>query len=91
MASVNKAPPELADLLRTLRGRGPIPLRPAKVWDRGLTERIDALTPAGLGLKAGEFFDGVRSGLHNWNDDLDRAHAIAQEIDTPVGSWWHAM
>ncbi len=91
MARIHDAPTDLADLLRTLRARGPIPLRPAKVRDRGLTKRIDALTPAGLGLKAGEFFDGIRSGLHTWNDDLDRAHAIAQDSATPTGSYWHGI
>ena len=32
-----------------------------------------------------------RAGLLLWNDDLDAAHPITQNIETPSGSFWHAI
>ena len=32
-----------------------------------------------------------RAGLLLWNDDLDSAHPIVQAIETPTGSFWHAI
>lgn len=32
-----------------------------------------------------------RAGLLLWNDDLDSAHPIVQNIETPTGSFWHAI
>ena len=31
------------------------------------------------------------AALWLWHDHLDRAHTIVQAIDTPSGSWWHAI
>jgi len=33
----------------------------------------------------------VRAGLHLLNGDWDRAHKVAQEIETPLGAYWHAL
>lgn len=33
----------------------------------------------------------IQAGLWLYLDDLDRSHPIAQEIDTPTGSYWHAI
>ena len=38
-----------------------------------------------------DFARCVRSGLHLWNDDLKRAHDIAQEIKTSTGGYWHGI
>ncbi len=32
-----------------------------------------------------------RAGLWLYHDFLDRSHAISQDIDTPTGSYWHAI
>ena len=32
-----------------------------------------------------------RSGLWLYHDFLDEAHTISQEIETPEGSYWHAL
>lgn len=53
--------------------------------------------PAGALRPAGELFPGARApeaalaGLWLRWDDWDRAHALAQEIATAEGSYWHAI
>lgn len=34
---------------------------------------------------------GVEAGLWLYHKDLDRAHAIAQSLNTPEGSFWHGI
>jgi|688.fasta_scaffold269458_2 molybdopterin-guanine dinucleotide biosynthesis protein A len=34
---------------------------------------------------------GCLAGLWLWNDWLEESHAVSQGIDTPEGSWWHAI
>ncbi len=34
---------------------------------------------------------GCLAGLWLWNDCLEESHAVSQGIDTPEGSWWHAI
>jgi hypothetical protein len=41
--------------------------------------------------KSGEWVEICRAGLLLWNDDLDRAHPIVQDIETSTGSFWHAI
>ena len=82
---------ELDRILETLRGRDLLLLRPARVWDAKLTGAIEALTPEAAGLKDGDSFQCLRSGLHLWNDDLDRAHRIAQEIGGAPAGHWHGI
>jgi hypothetical protein len=41
--------------------------------------------------KSGEWVEICRAGLLLWNDDLDHAHPIVQDIETPTGSFWHAI
>jgi hypothetical protein len=59
---------ELESLVSALAAREPPALMPARVHDAALTSRIEALPgpPA------------VRAVLHLMNDDIGRAHAIAQ-------------
>ena len=33
----------------------------------------------------------IQAGLWLYADDLARSHAISQDIDTPSGSYWHAI
>lgn len=33
----------------------------------------------------------VLAGLWTWQDYFDEAHEICQAIETPSGSWWHAI
>jgi hypothetical protein len=72
----------LNDLISRLNAREPLPpLFPKKVWDAALSREILAapLAPA------------VRAGLLLWNDDLEASHTISQGINTPTGSFWHAI
>lgn len=41
--------------------------------------------------KRGEMVENCRAGLLLWNDDLGAAHPIVQNIETPTGSFWHAI
>ncbi|MEZ5351079.1 MAG: hypothetical protein R2762_00450 [Bryobacteraceae bacterium] len=34
---------------------------------------------------------GAHCGLYLYQNDLDRAHTIAQELHTPEGSFWHGI
>lgn len=42
-------------------------------------------------LGAGEFADLIRAVVLLWHDHLEAAHALAQEIETPDGSYVHAI
>ena len=61
----------------------------------GVRPRLQALTATSLFVPAGKFdpnfANACLAGLWLWHDFLDEAHAISQEIDTPEGSWWHAI
>lgn len=75
----------LADLLRARKGAPP--LVPSRPWDPKLGEEIEALAPDAA--PGGE--RAVKSALFLWNDDLTRAHELAQEIHTPLGSYLHGV
>ena len=80
MSQPIRTAPELAALLLA---RDPLPpLVPTQVYDEALTEEIAATTgPATL-----------KAGLYLLNDDLPRAHALAQSVEgNPLGSYWHAL
>jgi hypothetical protein len=73
----------LGDCIRRLAGRKePAPLVPKKIWDPELEATIERLLPDTEPLK---------SALHLWNDNLNRAHEIAQEIGTATGSYLHGL
>jgi len=69
-------------IFETLSQRSSFPLRPSKVYDAALTRRIDAL----------DALDQVKAGLHLLNDDLDRAHELAQAHEgDKTFDLWHAI
>ena len=70
------------ELQQVLVSRNPLPvLTPTHVWDPKLSSLIDALDGSEL----------VKAGLHLWNDDLARCHAIAQRSEDPDHNYWHAI
>lgn len=69
-------------IYQTLSARQPrAPLFPEAVWNTAVSEAICQCNVS----------DTVRAGLMLWNDDLDSCHTIAQGIESPSGSLWHAM
>ncbi len=56
---------------------------------------IEALTDASLFLGQPvvdpEMAAACRAGLWLYHDFLDRSHQISQDLDTPTGSFWHAI
>jgi hypothetical protein len=71
-----------SDLFALLSSRETLPLRPKGVHDPALTAAIDAL----------DADDAVKAGLHLLNDDLARAHALAQEHEgDKTSDYWHAI
>lgn len=68
-------------VLARLRSFEPSPLVPSSVRDAALDGTI-----AGLDAPP-----ALRSALHLWNDSLDRCHALAQDIETPTGSYLHGV
>jgi len=78
-------------ILTALANRSPLqPLTPRSVWDAGLEDAIGKL--GGKSWK-GSPLDvlALQSGLHLWNDSLDRSHTISQEIENGTGSYWHGI
>jgi hypothetical protein len=76
-------PDPLDRLVGNLRDRGPVPLRPRRIWNSGLTGPIEGLEPAAIGAGGWDpsaFVDACRDG---GEDDLLRAVQLA-EIETLV-------
>jgi hypothetical protein len=82
--------PEVAAIL-ALDGDGlrPMPLASAPC-PAGVRERLRAAAPARLfpGARAPE---AALSGLYVYFSDFEEAHALAQDIATAEGSYWHAI
>ena len=75
--------PALKDCIRALATREePSPLVPRMIRDPKLDASIERLLPD---------TDPLKSALHLWNDNLTRAHEIAQEIETQTGSYLHGV
>lgn len=78
----------VSEILDRLRARKePPPLVPRGSWDPDLDEAIERAIPdaAAPDLRA------LKSGLFLWNDNLKRAHELAQEIETQTGSYLHGV
>jgi hypothetical protein len=88
----------LFDVLRMqLESRDPLPpLVPQAVWQPQLSQQIttastNELIPHSSAHNASSMADACRAGLLLWNDDLDASHTIAQGLENPTGSYWHAI
>ena len=51
----------------------------------------DALLAWDQSLRAERKFDACRAGLWLAFNFLDESHTISQDLDTPTGSYWHAL
>lgn len=58
---------------------------------RAIMEDLKPADLIGVPIKDHDHAAGVLSGLWLWHDWLDQSHRIAQAIETPSGSFWHAI
>jgi hypothetical protein len=84
-----------AEIAAVLRGRKSLPpLTPDRVWHPGLDAQIDAVSVLEL---AGDRPDGLQSAqawkaaIYLWNDSLNAAHDLVQDLETPTGSLLHGI
>ncbi len=71
----------LEEIVCKLAARPVAALTPAGPYDPALSAVIHASNCSPL----------LKAGLLLWNDDLDASHRLSQQIDTPTGSYWHAI
>jgi hypothetical protein len=74
-------------IVAALEAREPSPLVPSRSRDASIDREIEALAAA----DAPDADRAVQSALFLWNDNLERAHALAQEIHDPTGSYLHGV
>ncbi len=89
-------PPQIAQIVANLDTRQPLPpLTPKEPWKRKLTETLQTMPLTNLlgnqTLKNSSLENTVKIGLLIWNDALDEAHRILQDINTKTGDYWHAI
>lgn len=70
-----------------------VALMPTQVADETVSRELMGanLIPDHHSKNDAQFSELCRAGLLMFNDDLARAHDIVQIIDTPSGSFWHAI
>jgi len=71
---------EVKKIIEKLKTRRPT-LVPKKAWDSGLNDRIKKLDTPIL----------AKAALYLWNDDVQKAHKIAQANPGPTGNLIHAI
>lgn len=64
-------------------------LVPARVADETLSREL--LNAELFGAKRGALVDCCRAGLLLFNDDLDKAHALVQDLPDATAAFWHAI
>ncbi len=87
----------LSKIARTILSLEPHAYRKLVPDGPGLTQARDILEstkPADLldqSIRNPQEAQALLAGLWLWHDYLHESHAIAQKIDTPTGSFWHAI
>ena len=83
------------DIIARLQSRQALPpLSPHQAWHPGLAHDIAAISEETL---AGNYPDGKlsapawKAALHLWNDDLEAAHELVQELHSATGSALHGI
>jgi hypothetical protein len=86
---------ELDALLGKVALLGSLLVRGASSLGAPVGSVLQGLTPEKLGLpkqaRTSADWELIRGGLFYAADDLDKAHAIFQEIHSSEGSYWHGM
>jgi len=80
-------------VIERLRARNAPELYPTQPWDASLSRLLlDSSVETLFESENMKDLDAtVRAGLLLWNDDLSASHTISQGIETPDGSFWHAI
>jgi hypothetical protein len=65
-------------------------LNPVQVWNPEMDKQIKALEES-FDKHENEHARPIQAGLYLWNENLEIAHAISQEITSPTGSYWHGL
>jgi hypothetical protein len=82
---------EIREIAQKLASHEP-ELYPEDVWDETLDLRIDRLNvDAGLPDDRKPYALAVKSGLYLWNENLEKSHALSQQIKNATGSYWHGI
>lgn len=89
----------MKEIVEALQNRHPLQdLNPKAVWDAELDRKIEALSADMLGASGSEqeaYALAFISGLHLWNDSLDKCHDILQDPilydHHATGNYWHAI
>jgi hypothetical protein len=83
------------DILQPLLQRTPLqPLAPENVFNQDIDQIIGELSPEELIDREPcdkDYSLAWKSGLHLWNDSLDKSHTISQNIENQTGSYWHGI
>jgi hypothetical protein len=93
----DSSPEILSPLAREILAAGPDPYGRLVVQDgTPPTARrlLDGVTPARLlsaPIVSADDGRAVLAALWLWHDGLDESHTISQGIETPAGSFWHAI
>ncbi len=58
---------------------------------KDLLTAADAVLAQAHGARDQNMAQACRAGLWLYHDFLDEAHTISQDIETPEGSYWHAL
>jgi hypothetical protein len=87
--------PTFDELYQQLEARDEMPpLYPAGAWSDSINQQLkDAGDSELFGdeeLSASQK-QNLRAGLLVWNDDIDAAHDIVQDVPDATGSFWHAI
>jgi len=87
---------EYQNLVAQLRNRPELPpLRPEHVWHPGLDAEIARLSPLSewIGTRADSAASGqaLMAVLYLWNDNLELAHQLVQDLATSTGSALHGI
>ncbi|WP_123041699.1 hypothetical protein [Cohnella candidum] len=83
------------DIVAKLQNRKSLPsLTPERVWHPGLDAEIAALSEEKMAEGRPDGWPSAlawKAALHLWNDSLEPAHALVQDLDTPTGSALHGI
>ncbi|MFS0723336.1 hypothetical protein [Paenibacillus sp. 1P07SE] len=85
---------KIESIMALLEARQPLqPLQPRRIWDEELDKQIAELRIHDLNAQAADADKvlAIQSGLHLWNDSLDRSHTLSQDMHHPTGSYWHGI